>query len=203
MTTVVIVSRTRMGNGVCIGGLSESENRNLRLLPASGAHSHPSSAPYQIGEIWDMDLVPPAELEPPHIEDVLVRRARRSGVQQDLQTWLLAHVEPWRGDGQVLFDGLLVISGNGSAYISRQGVPDRSVGFWIPDADLEFTTDPRRGYLVQFGWRTVTVGYVGVAEPAPLITAGSLVRVSLARWWSPGGADFEACWLQISGCYAW
>ena len=45
------------------------------------------------------------------------------------------------------------------------------------------------------------IPYVGCAEAIDLIPAGTLVRVSLARWWRPEGMNEERCYLQLSGWY--
>jgi hypothetical protein len=201
VTEVVIVSRTRMHSGVCIGGLTRDEHRNVRLLPQTGAHSHPVDAPYRIGQIWEMNLEQPAVVQPPHVEDMLVRAARYSALQDGLDRWLRASVLPWEGDASGLFDGRLHRSTSGSAYISHEAVPESSVGFWMPTQDLRLDASAGARYVARWGSEAVSVAYVGLEEPLSLIPSGTLVRVSLARWFAPGNTGFEACWLQISGWY--
>lgn len=46
-----------------------------------------------------------------------------------------------------------------------------------------------------------SIKYVGFAEPINKIPAGTLVRVSLARWWRPTETSEERCYLQLSGWY--
>ena len=45
--------------------------------------------------------------------------------------------------------------------------------------------------------------YVGEESPIKVIPAGTLVRLSLARWWTPDSEpnDGEKCYLQLSGWY--
>jgi len=43
--------------------------------------------------------------------------------------------------------------------------------------------------------------YVGFASPVDTIPAGTLLRVSLARWWDKYGETEERCSLQLSGWY--
>ncbi len=201
MTEVVIVSRTRMHSGVCIGGLTRTGHRNVRLLPHTGAHSHRLDAPFQIGQIWEMDLDLPAAIQPPHVEDMLVRAALLRDVQSSLEPWLREHVRPWRGDASGLFGGLLRRSALGTAYIGEGALPSSSVGFWLPNQGLRLDASTGARYVARWGGKEVSIAYVGLEEPLPLIPAETLVRVSLARWHAPGNSGFEACWLQVSGWY--
>ena len=46
--------------------------------------------------------------------------------------------------------------------------------------------------------------YVGEESPIKVIPAGTLVRLSLARWWRPEDSEpnfEERCYLQLSGWY--
>jgi hypothetical protein len=57
----------------------------------------------------------------------------------------------------------------------------------------------RYGYPKTTNWRSLP--YVGFEEAAEIIPAGTLVRVSLARWWDTNGTTEERCSLQLSGWY--
>jgi len=109
-------------------------------------------------------------------------------------------IKIWKGSSDVLFDGNLQWTSGGSGYISENGgIPTSSVGFWIPDKDLtrkDFNDKVRYSYPLR--WRNIS--YVGFQNPVDLIPAGTLVRVSLARWWSPNDNE-ERCYLQLSGWY--
>jgi hypothetical protein len=201
VTEVVIVSRTRMQSGVCVGGLTRTGHRSVRLLPHTGAHSHPENAPYRIGQVWEMDLDFTAVITPPHTEDVLVMGDFLRGVESSLEPWLREHVQPWRGDASGLFGGLLHRSGSGTAYISHEAVSESSVGFWLPGRGLHLDASKGARYVAPWGDKEVSIPYVGLEEPLPLIPSETLVRVSLARWLAPGGTGFEGCWLQVSGWY--
>ena len=100
-----------------------------------------------------------------------------------------------------MFDGLVAFTNNGSGYISEStGLPGRSTGFWIPDAPL--IRDDRR-YIYNDGLLDRRLTFVGVTQPIDVILQGSLVRVSLARWWYRRNADpdfEERCYVQLSGC---
>jgi len=44
--------------------------------------------------------------------------------------------------------------------------------------------------------------YVGFEPKVNLIPAGTLMKISLARWWKPEDSDMsERCYLQLSGWY--
>lgn len=83
----LIVSRTVGGYGDkrCIGGIVRADEdaegiryASIRLMkPKSHKGFWTESAPYHIGDIWDLELEDPASLEPPHVEDKLVRGGRR------------------------------------------------------------------------------------------------------------------------------
>lgn len=201
MTQVLIVSRTRMKGEVCVGGITVDGHQNVRLLPRAGSHSHPVSAPYRIGQLWDLDLKPPTKIVRPHVEDMLVQEASPVGELDDVAGWLGRHASVVSGDSSALFDCRLHASKAGTVYIDEYGVPPTSVGFWRPRGDLHVDEQGQR-YHTTFGLRDVVIKYVGEAPITPVIPSGSLVRVSLARWFAPGGpGGWEACWLQVSGWY--
>ena len=110
------------------------------------------------------------------------------------------NVKIWRGSTDILFDGHINWTPNGSGYISESGqIPENSVGFWIPDKELtrrDYNEKVRYSYPIR--WRNIT--FVGFQDPLDSIPAGTLVRVSLARWWSPDENE-ERCYLQLSGYY--
>ena len=200
MTRVTIVSRTRMGSGVCVGAITRDDFRNVRLLPASGVHSHPSDAPYRVGEVWEMDLGSARAIQPPHVEDVLVLSGRHVATQMGLGTWLMSKTQPWYGGAEVLFDGVLQLTPTRRAHASQSAIPPTSVGFWVPAGPLVLD---EKGERYQVPWRgeQISIKYVGDGPPTPVIDAGALVRVSLSRWYSRFEGETERCWLQVSGWY--
>lgn len=112
-------------------------------------------------------------------------------------------IEIWKGSPDTLFDGLLQWTNSGSGYVSENSsIPNNSVGFWIPDKDLTkkiFYEKVRYGYPKTANWRSLP--YVGFEEAVEIIPAGTLVRVSLARWWDTNGTTEDRCSLQLSGWY--
>lgn len=104
---------------------------------------------------------------------------------------------------EMLFDGKIQFTRNGGGYISAIDIPSRATGFWLLSEPLHFETDERdkRGYYDSSNHH---LSYVGMDEETEKIEAGTLVRVSLARWWKPRDADpsfEERCYAQLSGWY--
>jgi len=196
---VLIVARTRISNRVCVGGL-DADNTSLRLYEKGWTYP-PASSPYQVGQVWEMTLLARPSLQPPHLEDVAVTTARHLSTVRDLAASLRKRVVPWAGGVTALFEGKLRFTANSRGYIEAPNLPSRSTGFWTPDRDLTHADIDGKAYYRCGGYE---LSYVGVDQPIPTIPAGTLVRVSLARWWKPRDAapDFpERCYLQLSGWY--
>ena len=201
---VIIVSKTHMSNAACVGALA-TKGRSLRLLNKNG-DNQPTDTDFEVRHVWEIEFTEREYNRSPHIEDVLVISRNLKGTLKDELT-MLQMVERfnapiWRGSPDILFDGKLNWTNNGSRYINEEnGIPDNSVGFWIPDRPLkkrEFY-GTRYSYPNINGWRSLP--FVGFGNEIDIIPAGSLVRVSLARWWDRNGETEERCSLQLSGWY--
>lgn len=198
---VLIVAKTKLGYGVCVGAL-DANQQSLRLYER-GWRFPAATTSYEIGQLWAMELEYKQDTEPPHVEDTLVLSRRLIRDVGNLKRYLLARIEPWTGPITDLFDGRLGFTGSGRGYIQRPRLPSRSTWFWLPDAPL---TAKRNGKgKVYYSYRDqYEISYVGVADAIETIPTSALVRVSLARWWKPpdAGEDFpQRCYLQISGWY--
>lgn len=204
---VLIVSKTRMHRGtVCVGGLLLSAPlTSVRLLEANGTYP-PANTSYQIGQVWDIQYTPSANLVPPHTENIKVIQKILTQPNSQILPFLLKNVAIWRGGPDTLFDGKFGVTGAGKGYVAHSiGLPAMSTGYWIPDQPLTLTNLQKPEYLYQ----GLTSGpsllpYVGLATPIDPIPAGTLVRVSLAKWWRPRGATPDAeerCYFQLSGWY--
>lgn len=201
---VLIVARTRMyGAKVCVGALSD-QGEYVRLMNRSCESDQAGNVPYRIGQWWQVDCDACGDQRPPHVEDVSVTSARRIGEEEKLGDYLLNNTTPWKGTMDVLFDGKIRFTMNGGGYISSAEIPDRATGFWIPSEPLRLDTDDRDklGYYARFNRH---LSYVGTSDDlVEVIEPGTLVRVSLARWWRPPNADptfEERCYAQLSGWY--
>ena len=195
---IVIVSKTRMGNAVCIGALCVDSGRSLRLRPP-GYQGFPQNIGFKVGEIWEIELDrAEIDFDPPHIEDVFVSSYRRIGLERNLSQFIEQRLPPLRGDIAGLFNGLIKFTNNGRGYISRVGIPNSSTGFWIPGQQLALTSDQKH---YRYGTTFRELVYVGLETPRSVLDAGTLIRVSLARWWRPLDApeSEERCYVQLSG----
>jgi hypothetical protein len=203
---VLIVAKTRMNNAACVSGLIMDTNRSIRLLRSNGFNQQ-ENTPFDVGQVWELDFHPSSKIAPPHIEDVIVTRERQIGYYEDLSTILKQSVRPWQGGPEQLFDGLLVID-NFSSYISQSTeAPKCCTGFWLPNRPLHLILKNEKPYYqIKYDMhnhyqRTLSIKYVGYADPIKYIPVNTLVRVSLARWWMPPGVDEGRCYMQLSGWY--
>jgi hypothetical protein len=200
---VIIVSKTHMSSAACVGGVL-ANGRFVRLLNSDGYNQH-SDTKIEVGDVYVINFTERTEINPPHVEDIMVHSMEHKFAFSSIEKMVeyltnKLKVKIWRGSTEVLFDSKLQWTSGGSGYISASGgIPASSVGFWIPDRDLnrkDFNEKVRYSYPIS--WRNLT--YVGFQIPVDKIPAGTLVRVSLARWWSPN-EDEERCYLQLSGWY--
>jgi hypothetical protein len=202
---IVIVAKTRMRSGVCIGGLDDESGEMIRLLPAPGSHGWPGTAPLNVGDIWRVGASP-VKRTPPHNEDYAVTLEERTGVMNTLRAFITNRHIPWVCGCDDLFDGLIRFTAKGHGFISmRAGVPRNSVGFWVLPAPLRLEKVDGRPYYVLAGSDPpISIKYVGLGQPTALLPEGRLVRLSLARWWTPEHAPHmePRCYLQLSEWYA-
>lgn len=203
MADVVIVSRTKMSNGVCIGGYDASNGINIRLL-TSGGDNQPATSPYQIGQKWNINYTPRPGITAPHTEDVLVTSQQYVGnfTSQQLNTFIDSNCAIVTGSIDLTFQGTLARPSTGAPYVASNSVPNHSVCFWKPDRNLTLVSAYNKTkYLYSDAQHESYFPYVGTANPIPTITAGTIVRMSLARWWSAPNSTEMKCYAQISGWY--
>lgn len=200
---VIVVSKTHMSTAACVGGVL-ANGRFVRLLDSNGYNQN-SDTDINVGDVYTITFVERQDKKPPHVEDILVNTMSFKFTFSSIDEMIeylkeKLKVKIWKGSTEILFDGKLHWTSGGSGYISESGeIPDHSVGFWIPDKDLirkDYNEKVRYSYPIK--WRNIS--YVGFLNPLDKIPAGTLTRVSLARWWSPN-EDEERCYLQLSGWY--
>lgn len=205
---VLIVAKTRMGSGACIGAITET-GESVRLIPFNADPHDGANREYEVGDIWNITAEPVAEtsLVPPHIEDIVVREKHR--IQAITNTkYLVGAIEllmpPKIGDPRALYEGLLQTTRSGSLYIAAQGeIPPYSTTFWRPDQPL---TRYNKGEQIRYRYPTengdVTFPFKGFEKPLETIPAGMLLRVSLARRFRPDNpAGKEGYYVQLSGWF--
>ncbi|MBX2907233.1 MAG: hypothetical protein KF744_14405 [Taibaiella sp.] len=209
MSQVLIVSKTQMFSGICVGGLQLDNNRSVRLM-SPGVHNYqPINTPFNIGEIWEIEFHNHPTIENPHVEDVIVDSSRLIQTNINVGDLILQrNLINYRGAITNVFGGTLKWTKNGSGYIPQNGpFPDRSVGFWISDHDINLhdSHDKHKyGYPVSYGYQDLS--YVGLQQPVPYIAAGTIIRVSLSRLFpKPGQPNPHntpyGYYLQLSGWY--
>jgi len=186
------------GDHVCVGGHDlDQAMRSFRLMRPDGSNM-PADTRFEIGQVWKLDYRPSAAIQPPHVEDVLVepRGARQVEAIAPLGRFLRKRVTVWE---KVPFEGKLARTDSGTGYVPIDGpFPSCSTGYWLPEQPLVYGGDGR--YVLRADGGRRRVRYVGVAEPVERIEPGTLVRVSLARRWSPSNAP-AGLYLQVSGWY--
>lgn len=201
---VIIVAKTHMRGGACIGAISV-EGKSVRLIAHDMASNDHFNLEYQIGDVWEIHADPPEDLIPPHIENIVVRSRRllrRASIDR-VTRFIEQVMPPICGGPDLLYEGLVQASAGGAMYIAeRTGIPTTSTLFWRPDRELIRDEHGKRihyRYPAADGGRTLP--FVGFQEAIEVIPAGTLVRVSLAHWWRPVAADdLELrCYLQLSG----
>lgn len=203
--TVLILSKTHMNNGqACVGGITLS-GRYVRLLDED-EHNQPEETNYAPRQAWEITFSERKNNVAPHVEDIVVHSRESKGKLKDnitIKDFIIKREIPiWHGSPDNLFDGLIQFTSSGSGYINEKGgVPEHSVGFWISDRDL--IRKDYQGIRYQYpsvdSWRSLK--FKGFDDPVNVIPAGTLLRVSLARWKSFSSDEQPKCWLQLSGWY--
>ena len=201
---VVIVAKTRMGRGACIGGIT-FDGRSVRLIAPDQEWNEQFNQEYNIGDVWELEYGEPQNLLPPHVENIVVHKKRRLPAIDNLVAFIERQMPPVAGGPELLYEGLTSSTGTGALFIREEnGVPGYSTMFWKPDKALVLDTEGKRiryRYPTPDGGKTLT--FIGYQEPIPEIPAGTLLRVSLAHWWRPEERpDLELrCHVQLSGWF--
>ncbi|MDO4783365.1 MAG: hypothetical protein Q4A09_09155 [Capnocytophaga felis] len=199
---VLIVSKTRMHNALCVGGLVLKNNRYVRLLNR-GNKNQPSDTDFEIGNVWDINFVNRNPLIFPHIEDIIVLdKIFIENINSVLSFLQEKNIIDWAGHIDNLFDKKIKWSISGSGFIDERDLPNRSVGFWKVDRELKksgFDGKIRYYYPNEYNLRSLT--FVGLIPAIDVIPAGTILRVSLARWWKKDENTEKRCYLQLSGWY--
>ena len=200
---VLIVAKTRMGGGACIGGITLEEGRSVRLIDAHTDVHDGSGLQYNVGEVWEIEGRPADHVEPPHCEDFIVESSRRLGPMIHPAKFIERYMPPVIGGVETLFEGKLQRSASGALYVAASsGLPGFSTCFWRPDRPLyRVETAHRLRYVYATENFKATLVFVGFQEPPDEIPAGTLLRVSLSRPWRPADRPDEErrCYVQLSG----
>ena len=204
---VLIVAKTRMGSGACIGAITE-KGESVRLIPFNADPHDGANREYEVGDIWEIMGEPETSLIPPHNENLVVHKKSRIRTTKDMKD-LVSAIEllmpPKTGHPRELYEGLLQNTESGRPHIAkRSGIPSYSTTFWRTDQPLTRDTQGRK---VQYRYPTengdCTLTFAGFQEPPETLPTGTLLRVSLAHWWKPEDTPEvdERCYAQISGWF--
>ena len=201
---VLIVAKTRMGGGACIGAITE-QGESVRLVPFDADPHDGANLEYNVGDIWVISSEPETSLIAPHNENIVVYEREHFLTVRELVSAIELLMPSRSGGPNTLYEGLFQNTERGSLYVAeRSGIPPYSTTFWRPDWPLTRDTEGRRvryRYPTENGGCTLT--FVGFQEPLEVIPAGTLLRVSLAHWWRPENTpDAELrCYAQLSGWF--
>jgi hypothetical protein len=205
MSRVLVVSRTRMNQGrVCVGGHDlDDDFRSVRLLTSGGMNLKEEDA-IAPSEIWELEYQPHTEPDPPHVEDVLVSKGKlvEKLPTEETARLILAHETPWSGGPEELFDGTVRGTPNGRVYVPGEGpLPNCSTGYWLPeDSLIKYISFDRPKFTYQGDSPLDEFTWAGMTDAPDEIEHGTLVRVSLARWYNPSSAP-AGYYVQISDTY--
>lgn len=220
MSEILIIARTRMKHGnICVGAIDTGSFRFLRLMNSSG-YAFTERAPFQVGETWEIGFVHQIGIIPPHVEDVRVFSMRRAGGNGGAGRWLRANADRmrlWSGPPHQLYDGALTFPRRLHAdahrrprapYVERgDALPTCSLGLWVTDRLLVRREERREGLPrmryecvgANEGNVSMSVPHVGYGPTPLVLPPGSIVSLSLTRWWAPPDTRHipERCYVQI------
>jgi hypothetical protein len=199
---VLIVAKTLMKKACCVGAYDITNRKNIRLLNFLG-ENQPLYTKFEVGQIWEIDYKPKPIIALPHSEDVLVKKSILIKTQPNLNEFILSNIPIWKGNPNTIFEGKIKFPSGHSGFLEKANSDlTQSVGFWLPDKDLELTIFNDSKHYFYFGEQVYQFPYVGIIQALEKIPKGAVIRVSLTRWWTPDKEKQEKrCYCQISGWY--
>lgn len=202
MPIVLLVSKTQMKNGICVGGIIENTCELIRCHGERGENLS-IDTPYDIGDRWEMDVKTAWNVRPaPHTEDkqtIAIRKINNIGME-GIKKYIQIHsgnLKIAKGSICNAFDGFLNFVGNKN-FINRLNIPNYSTQFWITDKPLTKYISFDKVYYM---YENKRIKFVGYQKAIDIIPANTIIRLSLANWWDGDGSGEERCYLQLSGWY--
>lgn len=206
---LVVIARTHMREErICLGAL-DLETGTLRRLNRSHHQSFMHDAPFEVGQVWDIHFVPDFPHTNPHNEDVIVCSWKATDIGSSLGD--LLHRTPARevvfcGNPFGLYQGKLHWIRGGAfwnAVVQDKSLcPDFSLHLWRTDREMHLHPDRFGGFHYRShlpehnGWWSVA--YKGTESPRSVIPPGSIISLSLARWWpKQDPINPPRCYVQI------
>lgn len=202
MTRILIVAKTRMKSGVCVGGINEENLELVRLHNAFGGNlSH--NAPFEIGDRWEVDVQTAWNVRSaPHVEDKqttpikLIEKISISEIASFIRSNKFGE-RFVKGSLFNTFQNCLKKEG-ATTFICKNNIPQFSTQFWEIDSDLVYYDQWDKDYYLYNGIKLKYVGFQPIEER---IRKGTVVRLSLSNWWKKDEKTEERCYLQLSGWY--
>lgn len=189
-----------MKNGVCCGGINLTTGDLIRIHDQYGRNLVPE-APFQIGQVYEMNYRNALHARPiPHVEDKEVMpnfHLLRVLTTPEFISEIDRLVDVPQGGMDSIFEGKLCHSSY-ATYISPNAVPCYSVCFWRSNEPLVKSVFLGK---TRYWSNGKPISFVGFQKPVDIIPAGTLLRMSLANWWSPDEITEKRCYLQLSGWY--
>lgn len=202
MSIILIVSKTHMKNGVCVGAINEDNCELIRVHNENGGNLTKDAA-YEIGDRWDVLVKNAWHPRPkPHVEDKQTTpnlKVNNIGIN-GINTFINDHNFGDRfieGQIQDTFAGCLQFDGN-KKYINKDFIPSFSTQFWIADENLIHAEEFGKDY---YYYKDIRIKFVGFQDIVDIIPQGTIIRLSLANWWKKNESTEERCYLQLSGWY--
>lgn len=206
MTRVLIVGKTRMPGGVCLGGLLSPGCESVRLVTEYGPR-HPIDTPFNLGDIWNLALepVPDDEIDRPHTEDTrfAIISYERTLPMSKVRNIVLDHVGAPQVYPNQLFNGLIRFTAKKRGFVSPEaGTTNYSTAFWRLRTRMQFRAEqdtPGGRKKPRYVCGPLNVPYIGFEEPVAVVEPGTLLRFSLSR---PIDDDPKVrCWVMLSGWF--
>ena len=199
---LLIVAKTHMSQAFCVGAYDMDNHKNIRLLTSEGKNQ-PLNTFFEIGQIWNINYSQRDNIVKPHTEDVLIKNCDFIENIKNITDYLTKHVPIWRDEPSNIFDGKISFPIGRAGFIEQKHSNlSQSVGFWISDKNLELTVLDDKKHYLYFGDQIYSFPFVGAIKKVETIPSGTLLRVSLTRWWSPNPNQFQKrCYCQLSGWF--
>lgn len=223
---VVVVAKTRMKGQICVGSAiyrgvdGYQAGAPLRLLPPKRSGWAEKDFLFQVGDKIRVRGACRQPVEPPHNEDFdcgppEIDTPIDEQRKKFFRPWIEQNCNVWTGGVENTFGGLLRLDSHPQRpqerkprFLSRKAeLPASSVGFWRLPYDLEHRVLTREPGLPKHYYEgpadsRLRLKYVGLQSDLPSsLREGSLLRLSLSRWFAPRNEDRPRCWLQLSGWY--
>jgi hypothetical protein len=212
----VVVGKTKMGAGFCIGAIDFKTGTSYRLVKKGANYATWfDDCPFEIGT---MSLIEGSfrNSEAPHTEDFELSSYKVVGSldKSAILDKLISSDFVKTSRLEEVFNCRMTYTMKGKRYFSKTvEIPKFSTAFWRLPYEVNLLTEVDKYFYVskESGNPTLEIlsvlgknpliPYVGVEPAIDCIPKNSVVRLSLARWWQPNDEIESRCYLQLSGWF--